>query len=152
MTTCPKCGQSVEVYNIGNGVTTGRFHVCTSKSPCTAHYACNCLKEKIAELEAKYESLEQNILNLVHPNLKIDNNAKLEATIKTYCEETSRIDIERNKLEAKITILRKAIEPFANLVNVFANAEYTEEAPRYGEIYYRRRDIENAKRAYEETT
>ena len=75
MTTCLKCGRVLEAYDIGSGMMSGDFHVCTSKSPCTTHYACDCLKEKIAELEA---------------------------TIKTYCEETSRLNIDRNKLEAKI--------------------------------------------------
>src|SRR3990167_8178525 len=85
MITCPKCGQVTEVHDIGNGVLAGGFHSCNSKSPCTTHYACECLMEKIAALEA---------------------------TIKTYCEETSRLNIDRNRLEAKIAKLRKAIEPF----------------------------------------
>ena len=143
MTTCPEC----------DGSTEYGFHVCTSKSPCTAHYACDCLKEKIT---------------------------RLEATIKTYCEETSRLNIDRNKLEAqlkekatemeksheyvrehgiqyrgeiiylkdRIEKLRKAIEPFAKRANrhtgIIGNrcAECADRSPCLWEI---------AKRAYEQT-
>ena len=59
MTTCPKCGRVIEVN--GSGVSAGGFHICTSKSPCTVHYSCNCLKEKIAELEAKIAMLRKAI-------------------------------------------------------------------------------------------
>ena len=83
---------------------------------------------------------------------------ELDAKLKEKDEEIAHLKerlafpcVDCEELKSKISLLRKAIEPFANLVNVFANAEFIEEAPKNGEIYYRRRDIENAKRAWEET-
>ena len=89
--TCPKCGLS-----------TVELETLLDRSD-----------EKLARLEAKYESLERSILDLSHPNCKM-------------------LIEDNTKLEAKITLLRKAIEPFTNLT-------------------YNAIDIDNVKRAYDES-
>ena len=86
MITCPKCGQVTEVHDIGNGVLAGGFHNCVErKPPPYLTEAYDKAIQKIKELEAELA----------------DWKARNEFT-------------QIGKLEAKVTILRKAIEPFAN--------------------------------------